>query len=127
LVQRLLGFALDGEAPDAVALTAIRDALDRAGLGAKTALELSVAEPKPWEEVLQGLAGIATITREEFRAQRGLPADTTPALESSSAMEVVDAELVPAQEPDTWAAQEPTDGLNPPDSPGLPRRYPGKR
>lgn len=38
LVQKLPGFALDGEATDAVALQAIRDALDRAGLGAKQAL-----------------------------------------------------------------------------------------
>jgi hypothetical protein len=34
LVQRLLGFVLDGDVADPVALQAIRDALDRAGLGA---------------------------------------------------------------------------------------------
>jgi hypothetical protein len=40
LVQRLVGFAFDGDAPDAVALAAIRDARDRAGLNTKTAVEV---------------------------------------------------------------------------------------
>ena len=60
LVQRLLGFALDGESPDALALAAIRDALDRAGLKTKTAVEVEV---KPWAEVMEGIAGIAHVTR----------------------------------------------------------------
>src|SRR6478752_7133090 len=37
LVQRLLGSSLDADASDTVALQAIRDALDRAGSGAKQA------------------------------------------------------------------------------------------
>jgi hypothetical protein len=40
LVERLLGMAVDGDAPDHVALPAIRDALDRAGLGAKQAMSV---------------------------------------------------------------------------------------
>jgi hypothetical protein len=56
LVERPLGFALDGDAPDAVSPVAIRDALDRAGLNPKTAIELEV---KPYEQVLEGIAGIA--------------------------------------------------------------------
>lgn len=50
LVQRLLGMALDGEVADHLALAAIRDALDRAGLSAKTAVEVEVAL-KPWEQI----------------------------------------------------------------------------
>jgi hypothetical protein len=87
LVQRLLGFALDGQVPDPVALAAIRDALDRAGLGAKTEVAL---ELKPYEHILNDMAGVAQITRAESRARRGLPDD--PAL--AEPMEVVDAELV---------------------------------
>ena len=45
LVQRLLGYALDGETTDAIALQAIRDALDRAGLGAKTAVSVELGTP----------------------------------------------------------------------------------
>ena len=47
LVQRPLKFALDGDAPDHVALAAIRDALDRAGMGAN----------KPWVSKSQSSHG----------------------------------------------------------------------
>jgi hypothetical protein len=43
LVQRLLGFALDGDTPDNIALAAIRDALDRAGLVAPKTLDVRSA------------------------------------------------------------------------------------
>ena len=101
LVQRLLAFALDGDTSENVALHAIIAALDRAGLSVKQALELSAsAEPKPYEEMLMGITGIAHITRGESRARRGLPAPETPELPAPPAArelpEVVDAELVPA-------------------------------
>jgi hypothetical protein len=57
LVQRLLGFALDGQAPDAVALTAIRDALDRAGISVKHLVEVG-AEPSPYEDMLTGITAL---------------------------------------------------------------------
>jgi len=41
-----LAFALEGDAPDSVALSAIRDALDRAGLIAPRTLDVAVG-PKP--------------------------------------------------------------------------------
>jgi hypothetical protein len=102
LVQRLLGLALDGEAPDAVALQAIRDALDRAGLGAKQALELSAKPLAPWEEIMGDIAlEVGRTTRAEHRARRGLPPSAPPALPTPE-IEVVDAELVPEQEPHTY-------------------------
>jgi hypothetical protein len=112
LVQRLLAFALDGDTSDNVALAAIRDALDRAGVSAKQALELSATtEPKPYDDLLADIAGIATITRAESRAARGLPAPETPELPpppgARALPELVDAELV---EPD---ADRP---ISPPDS-----------
>ena len=104
LVQRLLRFALDRDAPDAIALAAIRDALDRAGLGARQAIEIGV-DPKPWENVLADLAGIAPISREESQIRRGiLP---TPALE------VVDAEVVDAPDDASAEADPITIGLLP--------------
>ena len=42
LIQRLSGMALDGDAPDHVALQAIRDALDRAGIPAKAEVSVGV-------------------------------------------------------------------------------------
>jgi hypothetical protein len=58
-----------------VKLAVIRDALDRAGITAKQALELSAAtEPKPYDDILADIAGVAQITRAESGAARGLPA-----------------------------------------------------
>lgn len=87
LVQRLLGFAIDGDVPDAVALAAIRDALDRAGLSAKTQVEVEVGV-RPFEKAFDGMA---RISRAESRRRRGLP--DTPALAPATA-EIVDAEIV---------------------------------
>ena len=106
LVQRQLGIALDGDAPDHVALQAIRDALDRAGIPAKA--EVSV-ELKPWERLMGDIAGIATISRDEHRAREGLPPDVRPparpALVEPADADVIDAELV---EPDAEGARKPT-------------------
>ena len=108
LVQRLLGFALDGEVADPVALAAIRDALDRAGLNPKTAVEI---ELKPYEQVLAGIADVAHVSRAESRARRGIPEPEPPelpdplALPASDENTIVDAEVVP-----DWAddpAQQP--------------------
>lgn len=38
---------------DSVKLAAIRDALDRAGLAARTAVEVEVGPPKPYEAILE--------------------------------------------------------------------------
>ena len=67
LVQRLLGFALDGDTPDNIALAAIRDALDRAGLVAPKTLDVAIG-PRPYEEVFDS---IVTTSRAKSRAQRG--------------------------------------------------------
>lgn len=93
LVQRLLGFALDDEVPDNVALAAIRDALDRAGMSPKHAVELEVSPSAPWQQII----GVARISAEESRARRGLPTDNppAPALAPPDDDAVIDAELVP--------------------------------
>jgi hypothetical protein len=49
----LLKMATDDNVADSVKLTAIRDALDRAGLVAKTAVEVEVGPPKPYEVILE--------------------------------------------------------------------------
>jgi hypothetical protein len=90
MAKELLGIASGAES-ESVKLAATRDALDRAGVSAKQALELSTArQPEPWELLLADIAfdGIANITREESRARRGL------ANGASTAEVVVDAELV---------------------------------
>ena len=94
MARELLGMATDPNVSDAVKLAAIRDALDRGGVTAKTAVELSAQPLKPYEEILRDMAGIATITRAESRARRGLT-DEPPALPRPQEIKVVDAELVP--------------------------------
>ena len=112
LVRRLLRFALDGKVADPVAIAAIRDAVDRADLGARQALEFSVGDPKPYEQIMADLAGVAPISREESHARRGQTPQ--PAL-AGGALEVVDAEVVDA--PDAPAsAVPPGTGLAPYDA-----------
>lgn len=85
MARELLGMATGAES-EAVKLNAIRDALDRAGLGAKT--EVSV-ELKPYEQLLGDIAGVGSISRAEHRAMQGRPVFDAPAL-----ADAIDAELV---------------------------------
>ncbi|WP_370499883.1 hypothetical protein NWT09_24080 [Mycolicibacterium sp. jd] len=104
MAKELLNIATDSES-EHVKLAAIRDALDRAGISAKQALELSAAgAAKPYEELLQGLSGIATISREESRARRGLAPEPRALAAPEEPIEVVDAELV---EPEEYPADPP--------------------
>jgi hypothetical protein len=90
MAANLLGLADDAES-EAVRLNATRDALDRGGLPAKT--EVSV-ELKPWEQLMGDIAGVATISRAEHRAQQG-----RPIVDSAAPADAIDAELVePADE-----------------------------
>jgi hypothetical protein len=74
LVQRLLSFALDGKVTDPVALQAIGDALDRAGLTPKTAVEIGVAL-KPWETVMETIE-MESGSCAEFRRSHGIEDDS---------------------------------------------------
>src|SRR6516225_5773627 len=53
MARELLKMAIDDNVADSVKLAAIRDALDRAGLGAKTAVEVEVGPPKPYQVILE--------------------------------------------------------------------------
>lgn len=86
MARELLGMATGAES-EAVKLNAIRDALDRAGLGTKT--EVSV-ELKPYERLLDDLSGVASISRAEHRAMNGRPFVDAPALAVPLDVEVVE-------------------------------------
>jgi hypothetical protein len=65
----LLKMATDDNVADSVKLAAIRDALDRAGLAAKTAVELEGGPPKPYEAIFERIeAG----SRAEYRRSHGI-------------------------------------------------------
>jgi hypothetical protein len=98
----LLKMAVDENVSDSVKLAAIKDALDRGGLGAKTEVEITA---KPYETILDGLDVIESGSRSEFRRSVGREDEPPPALaESSRVLDAadidapIDAELI--DEPD---------------------------
>ena len=72
MARELLKMATDDNVADSVKLAAIRDALDRAGLAARTAVSVEVGPPKPWEQIMYGLTEIESASRSEFRRSRGI-------------------------------------------------------
>ena len=103
LAQRLLQFAFDGTVADPVALAAIRDALDRAGLSAKQNVEIEVGPTKPYEQILSRLEGGS---RAQWRRNRG-EEPPTPALVVG---EPLDAEVVADEALSHDSAAVPGDG-----------------
>jgi hypothetical protein len=69
MAKQLLGIALTADS-EAVKLSAIKDALDRGGLKAPSEVVLSQGEPKPYEQVFDGITESA---RAESRRSRGIP------------------------------------------------------
>jgi hypothetical protein len=59
--------ATDPGVSESVRLSAIKDALDRGGVSAKSAVEVEVGPPKPWEQIMEGLTGVEGGSRAEFR------------------------------------------------------------
>lgn len=98
MTRELLGMATSAES-EAVKLNAVRDALDRAGLGAKTEVSL---ELKPWEQLMGDIAGVATISRAEHRAQHG-----RPIIDSTALAQAIDAEVAEPAENDPARGPEP--------------------
>lgn len=95
MAASLLKIAVSDDAPDNVKLAAIKDALDRAGLSAKTAVEVSV-DSKPFEQLLSGIAGVSGGSRAASRIARGVEDGTDPAEPD----DWLEAEIVEAQADD---------------------------
>ena len=66
----LLKMAIDANVADSVKLAAIKDALDRGGVSAKSAVEVDLGSPKPYETIL---LGIEAWSRAEYRRSRRSP------------------------------------------------------
>ncbi|MEE3848973.1 hypothetical protein VZC37_01420 [Gordonia sp. LSe1-13] len=121
MARRLLRFTDDENVPPAVQLAATRDALDRAGLSAKTAVEVEVGPNKGFQDILNAM--MAGGSRAESRSRRGVTDE--PAQDDWIAQElaVVDAEVVddpvvsPAPRPEP-PAPRPDDHRDPRDDDG---------
>jgi hypothetical protein len=106
MAHELLKMAVDVNVSDAVKLAAIRDALDRAGLSARTAVSVEVGL-RPFEVIFDD---IVSDSRAESRRRRGIPdndgldaiagIDTIALVRSDDAEPIVDAEVIDS-EPDS--------------------------
>ncbi|WP_461418311.1 hypothetical protein [Gordonia sp. GN26] len=93
MAKELLKIAVSDDAPDNVKLAAIRDALDRAGLSSRTAVEVEVGPSKGFEQVLEAM--VTGGSRAESRARRGLTDDDiAPNSDDWTANEILDAQVV---------------------------------
>lgn len=113
MAKELLKMASDANVADSVKLTAIRDALDRAGISARTAVDVEVTA-RPYESLLEGLS-LSGGSREEYRrsiqGESGSEPQITPALPRANATDPIDAEIVdePNQEADPASGAPPED------------------
>ena len=91
MARELLGIATGAES-EAVKLAAVKDALDRAGLGAKA--EVSV-EVLPWQELLGDVVQITKAQHEAMkRGEAFAPAPAEPLALPPADADIVDAEVV---------------------------------
>lgn len=111
MAKALLGIAESAES-EAVKLRAIIEALDRAGLTPRTAVDVTLGEPAPWQQMI---TGIARMPLEESQRRRGLIPEPL-ALPAGDPSSPVDAEVVPVPEPPA----QPNGPLRPPPWAGEP-------
>lgn len=81
LARELLRMATDPAVPESVRLSAIKDALDRGGVSAKTAVEVEVGPPKPWELILDATTEVIAGSRAEFRRSHETSQDQQPGID----------------------------------------------
>lgn len=97
MAAALLGIAESAES-EPVRLAAIRDALSRAGVSEKQAVEVEVSAA-PWQDIAaNSIVSIERMTRAESRARRGL-AEPQHALPAADPNEPIDAEVIDPHQP----------------------------
>lgn len=96
MAKNLLKLAVDDDVADGVRLAATNSALDRAGLSAKTAVEVEVGPSKGFEQILGAI--MTGGSRAESRSRRGESADAYENPEDDwTASEVLDAQIVDSE------------------------------
>jgi hypothetical protein len=98
MARELLKMATDANVSDAVKLSAIRDALDRAGLNPKTAVEVTA---KPYEMLLDNTPRLQGGSRAEWRRSQGIADESPRALPAANPSQPMDAEVIDVEHDET--------------------------
>ena len=95
MARELLKMATDENVAASVKLAAIRDALDRAGLAARTAVSVEVGPPKPYEVIFDSIeAGSRAEYRRSQRVFDDNEGKTPPGGEHRGSATPIDVEIV---------------------------------
>jgi hypothetical protein len=117
MARELLRIATGAES-ESVKLAAVKDALDRGGVPAKTEVAVEVKQPEPWEEMMMDFARTSR-QRHEALEQAARRREPLPAVVVRE-LEVVDAEVVPPPEGHAYRPSAAVDGADRPKTADVP-------
>jgi hypothetical protein len=92
--------ATDDNVPESVRINAIKDALDRAGVSARTAVDVEVTA-KPYEQLLTHMPRLNGGSRAEWRRSQGIPDESPRGLPVADPSQPMDAEVIDVEQDET--------------------------